>query len=339
MRKLAIFLSLAFCFSANSWSQTTVKKVVLQAFWWDYYNANYTDQWANYLAELAPRLKEMGIDAVWIPPTPKNESPYFVGYAPFDHYDLGDKYQKGYTRTRMGTKDELLRMIAIMHANGIEVIQDVVLNHVSSAGSANGAGGYDPNSYSVATNGGYKNFRYVSYNTGATAETQANYWSRSGRWPKNYTDFYPNQNNNCTTGDICSAYFGPDISYESNSFGLSSNVVGYNPAQTSNYMRNGGRNWITWMKKQTGVDGFRWDAVKHFPSYVQEDYSYNLKYTLPSWAKGNQSMFNVGEWVGSKAELDNYVNAIAAPTGEKMMGTFDFNLRGFDPNGGLYGMV
>jgi alpha-amylase len=339
MRKCAILLAFVLCVSSQVVSQTTVKKVVLQAFWWDYYNSNYTDQWANYLAELAPRLKSMGIDAIWIPPTPKNESPYYVGYAPFDHYDLGDKFQKGYTRTRMGTKDELLRMIAIMHANGIEVIQDVVLNHVNGAGSANGAGGYDPNGYSVATNGGYKNFRYVSYNTSATAETQTNYWARNGRWPKNYTDFYPNANNNCTTGDICSAYFGPDISYESNSFGVSSNVVGHNPAQTSNYMRNGGRNWITWMKKQTGVDGFRWDAVKHFPTYVQEDYSYNLKYTLPAWAKGNQSMFNVGEWVGSKTELDNYVNSIAAPSGEKMMGTFDFNLRGFDPNGGLYGMV
>lgn len=339
MRRLAIVLSLVLCVSTQVMSQTTVKKVVLQAFWWDYYNSNYTDQWANYLAELAPRLKAMGIDAIWIPPTPKNESPYYVGYAPFDHYDLGDKFQKGYTRTRMGTKDELLRMIAIMHANGIEVIQDVVLNHVSGAGSTNGAGGYDPNGYSVASNGGYKNFRYVSYNTSANAETQANYWARNGRWPKNYTDFYPNANNNCTTGDICSAYFGPDISYESNSFGISSNVVGFNPAQTSNYMRNGGRNWITWMKKQTGVDGFRWDAVKHFPSYVQEDYSYNLKYTLPTWAKGNQTMFNVGEWVGSKSELDSYVNAIAAPSGEKMIGTFDFNLRAFDPNGGLYGMV
>jgi alpha-amylase len=339
MRRVVILLSIVFCVSTQVVSQTTVKKVVLQAFWWDYYNSNYTDQWANYLAELAPRLKAMGIDAIWIPPTPKNESPYYVGYAPFDHYDLGDKFQKGYTRTRMGTKDELLRMIAIMHANGIEVIQDVVLNHVSGAGSTNGAGGYDPNGYSVATNGGYKNFRYVSYNTSANAETQSNYWARNGRWPKNYTDFYPNANNNCTTGDICSAYFGPDISYESNSFGVSSNVVGFNPAQTSNYMRSGGRNWITWMKKQTGVDGFRWDAVKHFPTYIQEDYSYNLKYTLPTWAKGNQSMFNVGEWVGSKTELDNYVNSIAAPSGEKMMGTFDFNLRGFDPNGGLYGMV
>jgi alpha-amylase len=339
MKKLLFVLCTLCVLVSNSSAQTTVKKVVLQAFWWDYYNANYSDKWANYLTELAPRLKAMGVDAIWIPPSVKNESPYYVGYSPFDQYDLGDKFQKNSTATRLGTKDELLRMIAVMHANGIEVIQDVVLNHTASAGSANGAGGYDPNSFSVQNSGGYKNFRYVSYATPASAETQTNYWNRSGRWPKNYTNFYPNPSNNCTTGDICSAYFGPDMSYESSAFGISSNVVGFNPAQTSNYMRNEGRNWMMWMKKQTGVDGFRWDAVKHFPTYVQEDYSYNVKYTLPSWAKGDRAMFNVGEWVGGKNELDAYVNAIAAPSGEKMMGTFDFGLRAFDGSGGLYGMV
>jgi alpha-amylase len=337
MRILTVFCAL--CIAVSCAAQTTVKKVVLQAFWWDYYNSNYHDDWANYLADLAPRLKAMGIDAVWIPPASKNESPGYVGYAPFDHYDLGDKFQKGATQTRLGTKDEYLRMIAILHANGLEVIQDVVLNHVNSAGSATGAGGQDPNSFSMASNSGYKNFRYVCYATPATAETQSNYWNRNGRWPKNFTNFYPNQFNNCTTGDICSAWFGPDISFESNAFGASSNVVGFNPAQSSNYMRNEGRNWMMWMKKQSGVDGFRWDAVKHFPSYVQQDFSYNVKYNLPSWARGNESMFNVGEYVGSKNELDNYINGIGAMSGEKMMGTFDFGLRGFDAAGGLYGMV
>ncbi len=101
-------------FSVNVTAQTTVKKVVLQAFWWDYYNSNYHEDWANYLADLAPRLKAMGIDAVWIPPASKNEGPGSVGYAPFDHYDLGDKYQKGNTHTRLGTKDEYLRMVAIL---------------------------------------------------------------------------------------------------------------------------------------------------------------------------------------------------------------------------------
>ncbi len=339
MKKLLFVACAVVLICVAGHSQTTVKKVVLQAFWWDYHNNAYMHKWCNYLTELAPRLKEMGVDAVWIPPSSKNESPSYVGYAPFDHYDLGDKYQKGNTTTRLGTKDELLRMIAVLHANGIEVIQDVVLNHTSSAGSSNGSGGQDPNSYSVTTNGGYKNFRYVSYLKKASAETQANYWNRDGRWPKNFWNFYPNANNNCTTGDICSAYFGADIAYESNSTGTSSNVIGYNPTQSANHMRNGGRDWLMWLKKQTAVDGFRWDAVKHFPTYVQEDYSSNLKNMLPTWAKGGQDMFNVGEWVGSKAEIDAYVNTIAQPTGDKMMGTFDFNLRGFDPSGGLYGMV
>jgi alpha-amylase len=124
----ALSIAFALLMSCGIAAQTTVKKVVLQAFWWDYYNSNYHDDWANYLADLAPRLKAMGIDAIWIPPASKNESPGYVGYAPFDHYDLGDKFQKGATQTRLGTKDEYLRMIAILHANGIEVIQDLVLN-------------------------------------------------------------------------------------------------------------------------------------------------------------------------------------------------------------------
>ena len=56
---------------------------------------NFPNGWSNYLAELAPRLKEIGIDAIWIPPSMKNSGTNSVGYAPFDHYDLGDKYQKG----------------------------------------------------------------------------------------------------------------------------------------------------------------------------------------------------------------------------------------------------
>ena len=122
----------------------TNRQLVLQAYWWDYWNTNYPNGWANYLTELAPRLAEMGIDAIWIPPTIKNAGTNSVGYSPFDHYDLGDKFQKNSTKTRMGDKDELLRMVAVMHANGIDVIQDLVLNHVSNAGSANGSGGQDP---------------------------------------------------------------------------------------------------------------------------------------------------------------------------------------------------
>ena len=354
---------------ANVRSQNNhVKKVVFQAFWWDYWNNNFQNSWANYLTELAPRLKSFGIDAVWIPPSYKNGGTNSVGYSPFDHYDLGDKYQKpeSYwtnlgrpTNTRVGTKDELLRMIAVMHANGIEVIQDIVLNHVDNAGSGTGSGGQDPEtSYSTVTNGGYKNFRYVSYANPLGNETSLDYWSRDGRWSKNYQNFHPNPNHNSTNDAMTESYWGPDICYGgdcpvhtntpysingncpvSGGVGQSSNVIGYNPAQPGNYMKNQARDWMMWLKKQTNVDGFRWDAVKHFDIHTQQDLSWNVRYLLPDFAKGGEGMISVGEYVGNKDELDAYSDHIYQANGGNkfIMGTFDFGFRAF--NGGLKSMI
>lgn len=301
------------------------KRVVLQAFWWNYWNENYPNSYANYLTELAPRLKEYGINAVWIPPSYKNTGTNSVGYSPFDHYDLGDKYQKGSTTTRFGTKDEFLRMVAVMHANGIEVIQDIVLNHVDGAGGTDGAGGEDPSGWDNK----WKNFRYVSYATPAKSGNEADYWSRSGRWAKNWKNFHPNNAHNCNSGDICSDWWGPDICYWEGAYGKSSNVMGYNPDQTANYMRNEARNWMMWFKKQTAVDGYRWDAVKHIPDWFQQDMLWNVKYSLPSWSQGGEDMFSVGEYVGSQTEMDNYCSAVQYANGanEFTMGTFDFSLR------------
>ncbi len=330
-------------------AQTTVKRVVLQGFWWDYYNANYPFKWADYLAELAPRLKAMGVDAVWIPPTPKNKNATNdVGYSPFDQYDLGDKYQKGATRTRVGTKDEFLRMVAVLHANGIEVVQDVVLNHTDGAGTTTGAAGQDPETtYSMQSNSGYKTFRYSSFNSPLpeAGDSGPAYAQRTGRWPKNYLNFHPQPGHNTTSGDMAAPWFGPDYCYGgdggNDGYGplsaayLSLFPNAYNPAQAAGYSQTQARNWAVWMKKQTGVDGFRWDAVKHFSYNVQQDVSYNLKYNA-LWASGGVGMFNVGEYVGGKGELDSYVSSVQSQNGGQdfLMGTFDFGLRG-----AIYNMV
>jgi alpha-amylase len=321
MRRL-LFSVLALLWGLIGYSQVnpTNRQVVLQGFWWDYWNANYPNGWANYLAELAPRLKQLGIDAVWIPPTIKNAGTNSVGYSPFDHYDLGDKFQKNSVKTRMGDKDELLRMMAVMKANGIDVIQDIVLNHVTNAGSAAGQGGQDPAAMDDGQTNKYKNFRYVSYATPALNETSNNYLSRAGRFSKNWQNFYPNNNNVCCSNDINSPFWGPDVSYESNAFGLSSNAA-YNPNQTADYMRSGMRNWLIWYKKQMGWDGVRIDAVKHFPAYATEDFLWNLQNNAV-WASGGNAMFAVGEYVGGMSELDNWCNAV-----QNRAGTFDFSLR------------
>lgn len=320
----SLLLLLAFSFGTPA--SLFAQKIVLQAFWWDYKNDNYPNGWANYLAELAPRLKEMGIDAVWIPPSIKNGN-QGNGYSPFDHYDLGDKYQKGFLATRLGNKDELLRAVAILHANGIEVIQDVVLNHVDNAGSADGSGGQDPEAWEDNTTSKYKNFRYVSYRTPATDETASNYLARRGRFFKNWQNFHPNPADNSTSGDWNAVYWGPDVCYVSDAYGQSSNAS-YNPAQSSNWMRNNMRNWLVWYKKQVGFDGVRLDAVKHFPDWATEDFLYHLQHSA-GWASGGNKMFAVGEYVGGKSQLDNWCNNV-----QNRAGTFDFSLRD-----GLYRVV
>jgi alpha-amylase len=113
------------------WSNPWNGKVVLQAFWWDAWNEKYPQDWYTYLAKLAPRLRELGIDGIWIPsPAKGNVGASSMGYDIFDHYDLGDKGQKGTVATRFGNKDSLLRLIAVAHANELGVYPDIVLNHV-----------------------------------------------------------------------------------------------------------------------------------------------------------------------------------------------------------------
>ena len=309
-----------FFISVSGQSLSTSKQVVLQGYWWDYFNANYSYKYADYLSALAPRLRSVGIDAVWIPPTVKNSQITYMGYSPFDHYDLGDKYQKGFLKTKMGDKDQLLRMVAVLKANGIDVIQDIVLNHIDGAGSQNGAGGRDPAAIDDGATNKFKNFRYVSYATPASAESASNYLARSGRFSKNWPNFYPNNSYICCSNEMNTPYWGPDISYESNSYGLSSNAT-YNPNQSTDYMRTNTRNWLMWYKKQMGWEGVRIDAIKHFPTYIVEDFLWNIQHGN-GWANGTDDMFAVGEWVGGASALDQWCNDV-----QNRAGTFDFSLR------------
>ena len=80
----------------------------------------------------------------------------------------------------MGDKDQLLRLVAIMKANGIDVIQDIVLNHITGAGSVTGNGGRDPLALDDGSTDKYKNFRYVSYKTPALNSTAGNYRANQG---------------------------------------------------------------------------------------------------------------------------------------------------------------
>ncbi|BBM68214.1 hypothetical protein RmaAA213_00600 [Rhodothermus marinus] len=107
--------------------------VMMQAFYWDVPvdAAAKNGFWWDTLAAKAPELAAAGITAIWVPPPSKgNFGIYDMGYGIYDHFDLGNYNQKGTVETRFGSRDELLKMVQTMHAYGIEVYADIVLNHI-----------------------------------------------------------------------------------------------------------------------------------------------------------------------------------------------------------------
>ena len=218
---------------SNPWNG----KVVLEAFWWDCWNNSFPYDWYSFLSKMMPRLRDLGFDGIWIPPPCKGKSPAGddMGYLPFDYYDLGHKQQQGQVNTRFGSLDSLLRLVAIAHANGIEVYPDIVLDHCD--------GGIN------------KNFGYAGFAT-------------AGRWGKSWLDFHQNPDHNSPIGDWPAVIFGDDICYRGR-------CTDSGNGDSNSYMRAQARAWFVWFTKQTGVDGFRFDDVKGFPPEVVGDLLYN----------------------------------------------------------------
>jgi alpha-amylase len=307
------FLVVALTVSA-AWANPWNGKVILQAFWWDCKNEQYqtnpdgTGGWYTYLAKLAPRLRDMGFDGIWVPPPCKAASGSGgMGYDLFDHYDLGQKSQKNTTGTRFGNLDEFLRLVAVAHAAGLEIYPDIVLNHMIG-------GEFDPTAPDLLKDPEHPGWGKVS------RDKKFHYagFGVDGRWPKGPLDFHPNPdhayNNN---DDWIREMFGPDICYR----GRCSNS---GQEDGNGYMRTKAREWFVWFRKQTDVDGFRFDAVKHFPPEVVEDLLYNAMDAGKPEGQQRQ-YFAAGEYVvgkDEKAKLDHWVDETRG-----RCGTFDFALR------------
>lgn len=120
----------------RSTQNTILNDVLMQAFYWDVPvdEINKNGNWWNTLKNQANDLKNSGISGIWVPsPSKGNWGIIDNGYGIYDHYDLGNYYQRETTETRFGSRSELEQMIAAMHTDPkIEVYADVVLNHIYS---------------------------------------------------------------------------------------------------------------------------------------------------------------------------------------------------------------
>ena len=270
-------------------------KVVLETFWWNCWNSRFPHDWYTYLAKLAPRIAALGFDGIWTPPPCKDTNATFnMGYTPYDYYDLGQKNQNGGTSTRFGTLDAFLRLVAVAHANGLEIYPDIVLDHCAG-------GAPDPNSPFQTGSQQYTSFHPNAFAGPAT-----------GRWPRNWLDFHFNPQHWQPEGHwtpTSTNSFGADFCYQGR---CSDNKNG----DTNCAARSNARAWFVWFVKQTGVDGFRFDDVDGYPPEVVEDILYNAM-------GAGLEYFSVGEYIsGSRNTIDAWTDAT-----KNRCGTFDYPLR------------
>jgi maltooligosyltrehalose synthase len=70
----------------------------------------------------APAALQAGFSAIWMPPPSESVSPQ--GYLPTDLYNLSSQY---------GSEAELRECISALHAAGLKVLADIVINHRCAA--------------------------------------------------------------------------------------------------------------------------------------------------------------------------------------------------------------
>ncbi len=271
--------------------------VMLQAFEWNTEGGGtFYDRIRNQAAQFAGA----GFTALWLPPAFKGTSSLDVGYGTYDLYDLGEFDQKEETRTKYGTKAQYLDCVRELKRRGLEVYADVVLNHKAGAD-------------------GVELFRVVEVNRDDRTEvisdpfdiegwTRFDFPGRGGRYSAfkwNFNHFsgvdYDRISNRGGIFKILgdNKDWSRDVSSELGNF----DYLMFADVNTDHPdVRDELKRWSDWFIAETGVDGFRMDAVKHISADFMRDFVEHVKEQ-----QGDQFYF-VGEyWKTDSSETNRYL--------------------------------
>ncbi|MCX7710825.1 MAG: DUF1939 domain-containing protein [Clostridia bacterium] len=237
--------------------------ILMQAFYWDCpQNENKAGQWWNYIRSKIPNLSSNGITTLWLPPSAKGGHTNCMGYAPYDYYDQGEFDQRGGIKTWFGSKDELKELIRTAHDHNMTVLADMVLNHCDIGDEA-------------------------EFNPISNKLLYTRYYPKSGKFKRDWTYFHPCEydegDHGAFYGDL-EGYWLPDLCHDNP----------YTYLEIMEYIR-----WLRDDKNGIGYDGFRYDAVKYYDSWIVE--------SIQDW----QKCFGVVEfWDGDKNHIKDYLNYI-----------------------------
>ncbi len=340
--------------------------VLFQFFHWfldkdDTFQANKS-LW-SFLKDEADHLRDIGIDAVWIPPASKGASGDFsTGYDVYDHFDLGEFNARNSRRTKYGDIEELLAAINELHgltkdpsgalvpdANKkyVQVYGDIVLNH--RAGGSKGDfwqairvdkenrsrerwdPGFESGLIDIQT--------YTSFNF----PERGNQYS-SFQWSSRHFDSVDTTAKIKQNGIEFTETGGKDGKYI---YRFVFNEPGYIPQvknfekwvslEKGNYdflqnsdfdygrydVREEMKYWGTWYAAKANLDGFRLDAVKHISA------GYVREWLGHTRANANRPFFAVGEYIeGDVNVLHGYLTEVTTKGAYPQdISLFDFPLR------------
>ncbi len=264
-----------------------VNGTMLQYFHW--YLPGDGTLWKQ-IKEDAPRLKELGFTAIWLPPAFKAAAGgYSTGYDIYDLYDLGEFDQKGTVRTKYGTRQEYIEAIEAIRATGMQAIVDIVLNHK--------AGGDEIERIKVVKVNPENRNEDISEPFDIDAYTKFTFPGRQ----KKYSEF--EWNHTYFTGLDYAHDLNEDAIFRIVKDGVSSwqgmiddekgnyDYLMYNDIDFRNdAVREELDRWGKWYWEQANFDGVRLDAVKHISPFFYVGWLHNLRHNT------GKEIFAVGEY-------------------------------------------
>ncbi|NJN86481.1 MAG: alpha-amylase [Leptolyngbyaceae cyanobacterium SL_7_1] len=273
--------------------------VMMQYFHW--YCPDDGSLW-NQLSDSAEELAKVGITSLWLPPAYKGTGGGMdVGYGVYDLFDLGEFDQKGSVRTKYGTKEEYLRAIKTAQAAGIRIYADVVLNHKLGGDEEEEveATPFNPDNRNQVI-GEYQTIKAWTHFTfpgrGDKYSSMKWHW-----WHFDAIDY------NAYNADENAIYllkgkeFDRNTDLEKGNFDY---LMGCDLDMQHPEVQGELKYWGEWYVDTTGVDGFRFDAVKH----VAAEFFYDWMAHVSHYAE--RELFAVGEYWSYEVEaLHSFIEA------------------------------
>lgn len=265
--------------------------VMMQYFHW--YNPDDGQLW-NELAKSAEDLAKVGVTALWLPPAYKGTGGGMdVGYGVYDLFDLGEFDQKGSVRTKYGTKDEYLSAIKAAQAVGIKIYADAVFNHKLGADEEEEAQAtpFDPDNRNAAI-GEYQTIKAWTHFTfpgrGDKYSSMKWHW-----WHFDAIDYNAYNSEENAIYLLQGKDFDRNVDLEKGNFDY---LMGCDLDMGHPEVMGELQYWGEWYLDTTGVDGFRFDAVKH----VSAEFFQQWLDRLCDYAK--RDIFGVGEYWSYEVE-------------------------------------